>query len=370
MVILLLLLYCVVSMDVAAFQEDEESCCLWRCFSRLCRDAAPMRVQIMEEPVMEAFLVHPVQAFLSSYEEKTASVSVECDSCLLAIHLEAPEPILFRAELFDALCPRWEDATPQLSWLVGRTTSGPEEQQVCGTATILGSILEGDGLRVQGVTCLHNFFDKDYNYSLAQIFLEANNLKIASVSIDKLHVKPAEDDSLNIVEDLCYFEGACVPASKHDAAALHAIIEDHKPALVSVTEMQSGTAVLYHYPLYQSVGFKRRSEGASEINMGGHEIPAFFGSSGGPLIQERREGTSSLLGIHTGAIRGNEERSVRYRPVSGPEIEIPMAETNSFIPLSREAYDMLKNSGYDIFSLTPFRKKRAFQAFQEIRIAY
>jgi len=47
-----------------------------------------------------------------------------------------------------------------------------------------------------------------------------------------------------------------------------------------------------------------------------------------------------------------------------------MAETNSFIPLSREAYDVLKNYGHNIFPLKPFVKKRAFQAFQERRVEY
>jgi len=350
--ILLLLLSCMISIEAAAFREREECCeggCLRGCFAWLCSSIHRGSYS---------------KAFLSSHAEALRPIlgDVSLVDC-------APGPIVFQTEWFDALCPRWEDAAPQLSWLVGRTSSGPKEQQVCGTATILGSILEGDALRVQGVTCLHNFFDKDYNYSLAQIFLEANDLKIASVFIDKLHVKPAEDDSLTIVEDLCYFEGACVSASRHDAAALHAVIETHKPALVSATDMQSGPAVLYHYPLSQSAGFKRRSEGASEIGRGRHEIPAFFGSSGGPLIQEHREGPS-LLGIHTGAIRGNEERSVLYRPVSGEEIEIPMAETNSFIPLSREAYDVLKNYGHNIFPLKPFVKKRAFSVFRENRVEY
>ncbi|MBY0293125.1 MAG: hypothetical protein K2W92_07560 [Alphaproteobacteria bacterium] len=235
------------------------------------------------------------------------------------------------------------------SFYVGQIASSLGNNGI-GTGTLLDIVAgySDDTIRVIGITAMHNFVgitDAGVHVSpkfSKKFFMGAKSLPDGSgitsygtVDIDKVLVQKTPS------KDICLFEGTVTPnrALLNSNDELVKIFSLTKPTIVE-HEFNAGSkqGTMYHYPL----GKKNQRINTGEVSYNErHTIRSLFGSSGSSIFDDKLE----IIGIHDGVkMAALQDKVVE---VSGGDL--PVAEYNSFVKVSKDDYDSILREGVNLY---------------------
>ncbi|OJW47948.1 MAG: hypothetical protein BGO67_08755 [Alphaproteobacteria bacterium 41-28] len=306
----------------------------------------------------EAFLVDSIGA-LTSAQTKRHSDILGKDADLYT----CDQPT------FDKLfpvCPAGDDPIHK-SFFAGQIRNAHNDNGI-GTGTIIGMEKVEGGVRLTGITALHNFvgFTQTKGLDISAKFTrkfcigskahpEQKGLvfSLGTFDIDSVIV-PAIP-----VKDICLFSGILSHNKElfTDETVFFDQFHDHLPAITASKVNNSDVvskASMYHYPLGKKD--QRQNEGEA-LGNGKHKIESLFGSSGAGIFNEKFE----IIGIHTGVSGADLRRDMIA--ACPDDDDIPISNYNLFALISLDDYNEL-NTGVDLYGSKGNSDKKFYDALK------